>query len=87
MRKGTQIAYIPLHANGNINHPDVEFGFVTSIHRDVDSHYCRYWRKGHLGELRTTSCSELTPNEYLVIHVSVEPFVVNRALKQIMKGE
>ena len=27
---GQQIAYVPTHANGDINHRDVQFGFVTS---------------------------------------------------------
>lgn len=27
---GTPVAYIPLHANGDIEHPDVEYGIVSS---------------------------------------------------------
>jgi hypothetical protein len=26
-----RVAYIPNHADGNIKHPDVEYGYVTSI--------------------------------------------------------
>lgn len=30
-KRGDQVAYIPDHAYGDIEHPDVEFGFVTSV--------------------------------------------------------
>jgi len=75
MKPGTQIAYIPLHAEGDINHPDVEFGFVVS--ERGDAHFCRYWRKGHLGELRTVANSELTPTDNLVEYKSVSQDVVD----------
>lgn len=83
MDKGTQIAYIPLHANGNIEHPDVEFGFVTSQKAALKAHHCRFWRKGEPGVLRTTSCSELTPDDMLVQHEKVSQDVVDRALNEI----
>ena len=75
MKSGTQIAYIPLHAEGDINHPDVEFGFVVS--ERGDAHFCRYWRRGHLGELRTVANSELTPTDNLVEYKSVSQDVVD----------
>ena len=75
MKPGTQIAYIPLHAEGDINHPDVEFGFVVS--KRGDAHFCRYWRRGHLGELRTVANSELTPTNNLVEYKSVSQDVVD----------
>lgn len=28
------MAYIPYHANGNINHPDVEYGEVTGMNKE-----------------------------------------------------
>lgn len=71
MTVGTQIAYIPNHAEGEISHPDVEFGFITSWIKDSSSAFCRYWRRGELGTLRTTSCSESTPKANLVEHESV----------------
>jgi len=83
MMRGTQIAYIPAHANRDINHPDVEFGFVTSQRQGV--YFCRYWRKGELGELRTTSNSELTPNEYLVEHQSAEQGIVDKLISQLIQ--
>ena len=55
-KPGMQVAYIPQHADGDIAHYDVEFGFVTSVRGDTV--YCRYWRKGKLDQLRTMSCSE-----------------------------
>jgi len=62
---GEQIAYIPMHAEGDINHPDVEFGFITGFNSDGDP-FCRYWRKGQPGTLRTTANSECTPRDMVV---------------------
>jgi len=76
MKQGTQIAYIPNHANGNINHPDVEFGFVTTV-RGSNQCFCRYWRKGKPGTLRTTLNSELTLTKNLREAVSVDQAIVN----------
>lgn len=81
MEKGTQIAYIPSHANGNINHPDVEFGFVIS--ETANSHYCRYWKKGNIYSLRTKANSELTPNECLVKHRTHPQYVVDGFIKEL----
>ena len=85
MNKGTQIAYVPEHAAGDLSHADVEFGFVMS-ERD-DSHFCRYWRKGHPGELRTVANSELTPTSMLREHRSVDQDVVEYTIIQIEEFE
>ena len=63
LKRGTQIIYIPTHANGDKHHPDVEYGFVTSILGDCA--FCRYWSRHH-GGLRTVANSELTPVANLV---------------------
>lgn len=78
---GEQIAYVPLHASGDIEHPDVEFGFVTS--QRGHTVFCRYWRKGYLGDLRTRANSEGTPADMLVRHQSVFPGVVQSWLNGI----
>lgn len=31
MKVGDRVAYIPLHAGGDLSHPDVEMGTITSI--------------------------------------------------------
>jgi hypothetical protein len=82
MKPGTQIVYIPNRADGDINHPDVEFGFVTSESTN-HCHFCRYWRKEHIGELRTTANSERTPNENLTEYNSVPQKVVNILLESL----
>jgi hypothetical protein len=76
-KSGTQIAYIPNHANGDINHEDVEYGFVTGSKAFV---FCRYWRKNEPGILRTTSCSEATPIENLVEFKSVKQSIVDQLM-------
>lgn len=68
LKPGDQIAYIPPHANGDITHPDVEFGLVTSLHPDGEGCFCRYFLKDRPTILRTTSCSEVTNYEYLVAY-------------------
>lgn len=77
---GDQIAYIPLHADGDITHKDVEFGFVTSV-RD-DTVFCRYWNRW-LGALRTLANSEATPIDRLVHHESVSQQRVDETLEWI----
>lgn len=93
MKQGTQIAYIPNHAKGDITHPDVEFGFVTAeapigfvVNGQSKYHFCRYWSKGKLGtELRTLSCSQMTPTKCLVEHDSVPQGVVDSWLARRRK--
>ena len=63
--KGTQIIYIPTHAKGFIRHQDVEIGFVTSLGRNGDVAFCRYWSKSNPDELRTKANSEATPIDLL----------------------
>jgi len=53
--RGVQVVYVPRHANGNIDHPDCEQGFITSVRGSTA--FCRFWSKTHEG-LRTESCSE-----------------------------
>lgn len=79
MIRGAQIAYVPMHAEKDIEHPDVLFGFVTSVRGDAA--FCRYWRKGEAGTLRTISSSELTPLDMLVEHESVLQEVVSQILE------
>jgi len=81
MEQGTQIAYIPRHAKGDIQHRDVEFGFV--VKEQGNSHFCRYWSRINPGELRTTSCSELTPTANLVEHKTYPQHVIDHWLKRL----
>lgn len=76
---GTQIIYVPDHAEGDPEHPDCERGFVTSVRGDVA--FCRYWSKFHRG-LRTVSNSESTPIRNLVVQDSVPQEKVDRLLRE-----
>jgi hypothetical protein len=80
---GEQVAYVPTHAGGDLAHPDVEFGFVTSTARGGDCAFVRYWRKGRPGELRTVANGECTPVALLVRHESVAQDVVTGVLELI----
>jgi hypothetical protein len=81
MKIGTQIAYVPLHTMGDLTHPDVEYGFVT---KDCgDHHFCRFWRKGHPGELRTVANSEAAPTSLLIEYQSIRQWVVENTIKEI----
>jgi hypothetical protein len=49
--RGMQIKYLPTHANGDVNHPDCEQGFITSVKVIDVAHtivFARFWYKGHL---------------------------------------
>lgn len=86
-KRGDQIVYIPNHANGDVLHPDCEFGFVMNTPTQKEYCWCRYWYKNKPGMLRTTANSELTPVEnmrkyelfsqdtinQLIIHLDGEP--------------
>ena len=65
--RGTQILYVPSHANGSLTHPDCESGFVTSV-KDDGLVFCRYWSKHEDYELRTKANSEGThPTNIFVV--------------------
>lgn len=81
LKPGTQIAYIPDHAMDNLAHPDVEYGFVTSD--KGENAFCRYWWKTTPSELRTRSCSELTPKRNLVMIDSHDQRLVDRLMREI----
>ena len=78
-KKGTQIIYVPEHANGNMSHPDCERGFVTSIQKDREAAFCRYWTKD-LSDLRTRANSERTYLWNLELMVSVPQSRVRETL-------
>ena len=84
--RGTQIVYLPPHAERNLNHPDVEYGFITSgpvtVAPNVAAYYARYWRKGHPGKLRTKANSECTSLDCIVVKDSVPQNVVNAVLAE-----
>jgi hypothetical protein len=82
--KFDQVAYFPHHAEWDIDHPDVEYGFITSVIDDKGSAFVRYWRKGEEGKaLRTTSCSELTSLDRLMKVESATKGEVERAWKGV----
>ena len=83
LKRGTQIIYVPSHANGDTEHPDCDRGFITSCKDDAESCFCRYWRKGEPGTLRTHLNSELTPVRNLVIQDSVAQSKVDETLALI----
>lgn len=69
LKPGTQIIYVPRHVNGDLSDPACQCGFVTYDPRDEmvgnSGVFCRYFYGS--GELRTTSCSECTPIDMLVV--------------------
>ena len=87
LARGTQILYVPTHADGDTKHADCEAGFVWGRWEDGGCGvYCRYWNKHSLGELRTGAGSELTPRALLVVLDTVPQGQVNAALQKI-EGE
>ena len=69
-KPGDRVIYVPMHAMNDIDHPDCEKGFVTSV--SARSVFCRYFAKtGGKREaytLRTTANSEATNPGDLIKH-------------------
>ena len=80
LKRGQQIAYVPDHADGNLGHRDVEFGFVTSVKGDTV--FCRYWSRYTPNELRTKANSEGADRRLIVPHVSHDQAMVDNAFEE-----
>ena len=76
--RGVQVLYIPLHANGDETHPDVEEGFVTSIYKGAV--FCRFWSKFNRDELRTKANSEAVSIAQLIQRTTHSQFLIDRYL-------
>ena len=81
MKTGTQIVYVPTHANGDENHVDCEAGFVTEMKNGYA--FCRYWSKHYPGKLRTTANSELTDVTQLVERDTTAQHIVNALIVEL----
>lgn len=81
LKRGTQIIYVPSHAEGNINHPDCERGFVT-LYINIGVVFCRYWSQQLPRELRTKVNSESTRVSDLVVCDTVPQIEVSEALEK-----
>lgn len=80
LERGTQIRYVPNHASGVEDDLRCEDGFVTTD--KGDSVFCRFWSRTNIGQLRTKSCSELTPAQNIVVHKSTTEKKVKEALEK-----
>ena len=80
MHAGVQVIYIPSHAK--LGDESCETGFVTKVNEDGDC-FCRYWSKIDTRELRTTSCSELTPLNCLLFIKTRSQDEVDQMLEKI----
>lgn len=90
LERGTQIAYVPMHAEGDIKHVDVEFGIVVRPHAHEASHYCLYWAQRSTPdkpEMRTRLNCELTPTWTLVKVRVVSDEHVSAALDEYQKHQ
>ncbi|NIQ88657.1 MAG: hypothetical protein GWN93_06080 [Deltaproteobacteria bacterium] len=83
VKRGTQVLYVPTHAYGNLMHPDVEAGFITSL--SVKFAFCRFWYKDRATvrarDLRTKLNSEATSFDDLYVVDTVGQELVDEALK------
>ena len=82
LKRGTQIAYVPTHTKGDINHNDVERGFVTSGPTKDGAYFCRYWSRYHEKELRTKANSECTPADCLQVTDSFPQELIEEMLEK-----
>jgi hypothetical protein len=93
LKEGTQVIYVPRHADGKITHPDCQYGFVTSLRGDLI--FCRFWREGTYKpfddqekspELRTTANSEACDRETLVVMDYIQQRHIDKTLRAIKDG-
>lgn len=89
LTQGTQIVYVPKHMkfeDGVFDYPfGMEAGFVSSGPTGDGSYFCRYWRIVHgkiTYELRTKSCSELTPRRLIRVMNTVPQEMVTKAIQE-----
>ena len=78
---GQQIAYVPTHAQGDVNHPDVEFGFVTS--QKGARVWCRFYRNPSTTDLRTKLNSEPCSARDLKEHILHNSSIIERKLREL----
>jgi hypothetical protein len=86
LKPGTQILYVPNHAQGDLDHPDVEKGFVVYVKPETETAFCRYFHKDRPTVLRTTANSEGTPIRNLVVQEYRPQFKINRLMEKIVEG-
>lgn len=84
MKRGTQIVYVPTHAEGDVNHKDCERGFVLWVRPPVAG--CRYWSNYLPGWLRTQANSEVTSLDRLVEMDSVPQSKVDAWIESYETG-
>ena len=86
LKQGTQILYVPSHADGDENHPSVEAGFVTSMKPGSDKAFCRYWLNRHRPSgLRTKDNSESTYMRNIVVKDTVPQKQVDAQIAKILE--
>lgn len=74
LKAGDQIVYLPDHADGDMNHSAAELGFVERVRNREGvppEALCRFWRRGHPGELRTVANGEWCGTYSLALYDSV----------------
>ena len=90
LEQGTQVRYIPDHADGDSDHPDCLDGFVMGpiviIHDGVNVPV-RYWGKHSPGWLKNVSNSEITEIENLILVDSYPQFIIDRIVDDILSGK
>jgi hypothetical protein len=78
LEPGDQVIYVPLHAEGDLTHPDCERGFVTTD--NGVNVFVRYFAKDNPRRLRTTANSECTPRRFLVRKDHTPDYVIRELL-------
>jgi hypothetical protein len=83
MKQGTQIIYVPLHALGELAHPDCVRGFVISSAPMGRTVIVRYWEPGAVGlTLRTGPQGEAADSDRLVAMDSCAQEIVDKLLAE-----
>jgi hypothetical protein len=70
-----KVAYKPLHAYGDINHPDIEYGFVSSINEKVV--FVKFVKQLAMFSWSGTTSQACDPDSLTIIHGQFWPQVTN----------
>jgi len=90
LKRGTQVVYVPNHADGRLDHPNSEEGFVTNVRNDGVHQvvvFCRFWSKHQPKLLRTRANSELCFPHELVVKDTRPQDVVDALIEKLYPEE
>ncbi len=86
LKKGSQVVYVPMHAHGDVYHPDAKYGFVMSVQKGAGTVFVRYFATLSPLILYTRANSERTDITDLFPLDFTDQGVIDDLVKEIENG-